>query len=65
MLFELLRSFLIIFLFAIIISAIFIRFKISPIIGFLLTGIIVGPSVLSLIHDTHLIETFAEFGIIF
>uniref|UniRef100_A0A7C4NUW8 Sodium:proton exchanger n=1 Tax=Thermodesulfobacterium geofontis TaxID=1295609 RepID=A0A7C4NUW8_9BACT len=65
MLFELLRSFLIIFLFAIIISAIFIRFKISPIIGFLLTGIIVGPSVLGLIHDAHLIETFAEFGIIF
>ena len=65
MLFELLRSFLIISLFAIIISAIFIRFKISPIIGFLLTGIIVGPSVLGLIHDAHLIETFAEFGIIF
>jgi len=65
MLFEFLKSFLIIFLFAIIISAIFIRFKISPIIGFLFTGVIVGPSVSGLIHDAYLIETFAEFGIIF
>ncbi|MDF2952825.1 MAG: Kef-type K+ transport system [Thermodesulfobacterium sp.] len=65
MLFELLKSFLIIFVFAIIISSIFIRFKISPVIGFLLTGIIVGPSALGLIQDYHLIETFAEFGVIF
>ena len=65
MLFELLKSFLIIFVFAIIISSIFIRFKISPVIGFLLTGIIVGPSALGLIQDRHLIETFAEFGVIF
>ena len=65
MLFELLKSFLIIFVFAIIISSVFIRFKISPVIGFLLTGIIVGPSALGLIQDHHLIETFAEFGVIF
>lgn len=65
MLFELLKSFLIIFLFAIVITLIFIRFKISPIISFLLTGVIVGPSLLGLVHDYHLIETFAEFGVIF
>jgi len=65
MLFELLKSFLIIFLFAIVITLIFIRFRISPIISFLLTGVIVGPSLLGLVHDYHLIETFAEFGVIF
>ncbi len=65
MVFEFLKSFLVIFLFAIIINLIFIRFKISPIIGFLITGVIVGPSILGLIHDYHLIETFAEFGVIF
>jgi len=65
MVFEFLKSFLVIFVFAIITNLIFIRFKISPIIGFLVTGVIVGPSILGLIHDYHLIETFAEFGVIF
>lgn len=62
---DVLKSFLIIFLFAVLISSIFIRLKVSPIISFLLTGVVVGPSLLGLIQDSHLIETFAEFGVIF
>ncbi|MES2054770.1 MAG: cation:proton antiporter [Pseudomonadota bacterium] len=54
----------------------FARFKISPVIGFILVGLLVGPSGLgSLVHDypwlyyltisdAHAIEPFAEFGII-
>ncbi|WP_066795539.1 cation:proton antiporter domain-containing protein [Sphingomonas soli] len=54
----------------------FARFKISPVIGFILVGILVGPAGLGTlvpeqpwlyyftISDTHTIEPFAEFGII-
>ncbi|MGH6614109.1 cation:proton antiporter [Sphingomonas sp.] len=54
----------------------FARFKISPVIGFILVGLLVGPSGLGslvrdypwlyyvTISDAHSIEPFAEFGII-
>ncbi|HVI98588.1 MAG TPA: cation:proton antiporter [Sphingomonas sp.] len=54
----------------------FARFKISPVIGFILVGILVGPAGLGsfadripwlyyiTITDAHAIEPFAEFGII-
>lgn len=54
----------------------FARFKISPVIGFILVGILVGPNALGsmvdrypwlyfvTISNTHAIEPFAEFGII-
>ncbi|MCD2324830.1 cation:proton antiporter [Sphingomonas sp. IC-56] len=54
----------------------FARFRISPVIGFILVGILVGPSSLGAlvdespwlyyltISDVHSIEPFAEFGII-
>ena len=54
----------------------FARFKVSPVIGFILVGILVGPSGLGslvpqapwlyylTITDPHAIEPFAEFGII-
>ncbi len=45
---------------------IFQRMKLPPILGLLLTGVIVGPSGLSLIGDrTHDVEMLAEIGVIF
>lgn len=65
MILELLQNLLILFLFALIIVFLLSKLKISPIIGFLLTGVIVGPSGLGLIKNYHLISTLAELGIIF
>ncbi|RDE06472.1 cation:proton antiporter [Sphingomonas aracearum] len=54
----------------------FARFKVSPVIGFILVGLLVGPSGLGTlvrdypwlyyltISDAHAIEPFAEFGIV-
>lgn len=54
----------------------FARFKVSPVIGFILVGLLVGPSGLGTlvrdypwlyyvtISDSHAIEPFAEFGIV-
>src|SRR4029078_8367715 len=54
----------------------FARMRISPVIGFILVGVLVGPSVLGsmtapmpwlnyvAISNPHAIEPFAEFGII-
>lgn len=53
-----------IFLSALIGGIIAERLKQSPIIGYILGGIMVGPFVLGLVSDLHLINDFAEIGII-
>ena len=39
------------------------KFKIPPLIGFLLTGIVIGPSAFSLVSNISDIEILAEIGI--
>src|SRR6185295_14254568 len=39
------------------------RFKIPAAVGFMLTGILIGPGGLKLITDTHHVETLAEVGV--
>ncbi len=41
------------------------RLKVPPIIGFLVTGILVGPHGLKLVHDSEHVEVFAELGVVF
>jgi CPA2 family monovalent cation:H+ antiporter-2 len=50
---------------SILIILLFQRFKLPVILGFLITGIIVGPHGLNLITATHEVELLAEIGIIF
>lgn len=54
----------IIFGLSIIILLLFHRIRLSPILGFLVTGIIAGPHMLGIIHEVEQVETLAEIGII-
>jgi monovalent cation:H+ antiporter-2, CPA2 family len=40
-------------------------FRIPAIVGFLITGVVVGPYGLGLIHNPHRVEQFAELGVVF
>ena len=42
----------------------FARFNLPPVIGQLLSGIILGPAILSWIHPGNIISLFSEFGVI-
>jgi monovalent cation:proton antiporter-2 (CPA2) family protein len=44
---------------------IFKRLNASPILGFLLTGTLLGPSCLGWVHDVHTIDVLGELGIVF
>jgi monovalent cation:H+ antiporter-2, CPA2 family len=48
-----------------IIVPLFRHLKVSPIIGFLLTGTIVGPTGLNWVNDIHMIDVLGELGIVF
>ncbi len=50
---------------AIIIVPLFHRFHISPILGYMAAGILIGPSGLALVHDSGDAHTLAEFGVVF
>jgi monovalent cation:H+ antiporter-2, CPA2 family len=49
---------------AVVVLLLFRRFKVPTIIGFLITGVLVGPSALGLVSASHDIEVMAELGII-
>jgi monovalent cation:H+ antiporter-2, CPA2 family len=40
------------------------RLRIPSVVGFLLTGILIGPSGLRLVHDPERVEVFAELGVV-
>jgi len=46
-------------------AELFNRIKQSPMLGEILAGIILGPSIFALLHESHTLELFAEIGIIF
>lgn len=59
-----LEDIVIIFAFATAVNFLFTKIRIPTIIGYLLTGIVAGPSVLGVIHSPHEIEFMAEIGIL-
>ena len=50
---------------AILVITVGTRLKIPGVVGFLLTGIVVGPYGLGLVKDPQMVEVLAEIGIIF
>lgn len=60
----LLKDIILILFLAVIIIMGMSRFKVSPVIGFLITGILIGPSVFNIIKSVSEIEILAEIGII-
>ncbi|MFH1297941.1 MAG: cation:proton antiporter [Bacteroidota bacterium] len=62
---SILKEIVIILGLSVLIILLFHRFRIPSILGFLLTGIIIGPYGLSLINATQEVELIAEIGVIF
>jgi|Deesub1362A_J573_1020465.scaffolds.fasta_scaffold01314_1 CPA2 family monovalent cation:H+ antiporter-2 len=62
--FEFLRSLIIIFGISAVSIFILNKFRVPSIVGFLISGILLGPHGLELIKDIHLVEIFAEIGVV-
>ncbi len=62
--FALIQDTAIIFLVAMAITYLFHRIRLPPIMGFLVTGTVVGPYGLSLVRNVHEVEVLAELGVI-
>ncbi len=45
--------------------SVFRSFKASPVLGYLLAGIVIGPYALSFIQDVDAVETLGEYGVVF
>ncbi|HEX2394751.1 MAG TPA: cation:proton antiporter [Bacteroidales bacterium] len=61
---DLLSGIVAIFAFSTLVNFLFSKIKIPTILGYLLTGIIVGPSMLGIVGDSHEIELIAEIGVV-
>lgn len=61
---TILKEIVIIFALSTMVNLIFTRIKIPTVVGYLLTGILAGPYVFSLVHGEHEIEILAEIGVV-
>ena len=61
---SILRDIVIIFALSTLVNLVFNRFKLPTVLGYLLTGIIAGPHLLSLVSDSHRIDLIAEVGVV-
>jgi CPA2 family monovalent cation:H+ antiporter-2 len=59
-----LKDIVIIFALSTLVNLIFTRIKVPTVVGYLLTGIIAGPHLLSLVNERHEIEVMAEIGVV-
>ena len=62
---ELLRESVTILAAAIAVLLLSNRLRVPAVVGFLLTGVLIGPSGLGLVPDTERVEMFAEIGVVF
>ena len=61
---SILKDIVIIFALSTLVNLVFTRIKVPTIVGYLLTGIIAGPHLLSLVNGQHEIELMAEIGVV-
>jgi monovalent cation:H+ antiporter-2, CPA2 family len=61
---AILKDIVIIFALSTLVNLIFTRFRIPTVVGYLITGIIAGPHLLSLVEARHEIELMAEIGVV-
>lgn len=61
---DLLTGIVLIFAFSTLVNFVFSKIKVPTILGYLLTGIIVGPHMLGIIGDHHDIDLIAEIGVV-
>ena len=62
--FTILKDIVIIFALSTLVNFLFTKIKVPTIIGYMLTGIIAGPHLLSIISASHEIELMAEIGVV-
>lgn len=61
---ALLQDLLIVFGLGVAMVVIFHRFNLPSVLGFLITGVVLGPHAFALVHETHAIEILAEIGLV-
>jgi CPA2 family monovalent cation:H+ antiporter-2 len=62
---NLLRTVLVILAAAIVVVSLFRRVKVSPVVGYLFAGVLIGPHGLGLVKELEAVEALAEFGVVF
>lgn len=62
---NLLRPVLIILAAAIAVVSLFRRLKVSPVLGYLFAGVLIGPHGLRLVSDVETVQALAELGVVF
>ncbi len=62
--FPILKDIVVIFALSVVVNYAFTRLKIPTAVGYLMTGIIAGPHLLSLVQGEHEIEILAEIGVV-
>ncbi len=62
--FSILKDIVVIFALSTLVNLVFTRIKVPTVVGYLMTGIIAGPHLLSLVRGEHEIEILAEIGVI-
>ena len=60
---SLLGELVIVLIAAVLITVIFHRLKLPAVVGFLMTGVLIGPGGFSLVKDTRTINALAEIGV--
>jgi len=61
---PILKEFIIVLAASIVVSFISHKVRLPPVVAFLCTGILIGPSALKLVKDTHQIDALAEIGVV-